>query len=389
MNNSYPPIESLQPFLKAKWEKAGFQRPTEVQSQVIPYVINGLDVMGQSPTGSGKTLAYLLPVLQNIDTSMKNVQAVILASSHELVSQVHGEVQKWCEGSDISSAVMIGSANVKRQIEKLKSKPQIIVATPGRLYELIKMKKLKMHEVKKIVLDEADQLLTKEHLPIVSDIIKTSMSDRQLLVFSATLPEQTEEVARELMVDPVVIRIEKSEELPEVEHMYFVCEYREKIDVLRRLGRLKDMKGIVFVKDIGNLTVLAQKLNFKDLSVGVLHSDANKQERQKALKLFKEGAYPLLLCTDVAARGLDIEGISHVIHYDLPKEEREYVHRSGRTGRLGSTSGTVISIITESEERKLNQYSQRLGFDVNKKIFLKGKIVNAKAPRLENSKHRG
>lgn len=369
-------IEKMKPFIQAAWEKAGFTQPTTIQSKAIPFILDGVDVIAESPTGTGKTLAYLLPVLNAIDSTKKTIQAVILASSQELVMQIQSEVQTWSENSGIRAATFIGGANVKRQLEKIKKNPHVIIGTPGRTLELIKQKKLKMHEVKTIVLDEGDQLLTQEHRGTVTDIIKSTLKERQVLLFSATLPNPTETLARELTAGAEVIKVEKDETInaANVEHIYFTSEPRDKILILEKISRL-DVKALVFMKDIGNLTVASEKLNYKGINVAILHSDLNKDKRKNALKDFRNGKTNLLLATDVAARGLDIKGITHVVHFDFPKDIKQYIHRSGRTGRFGA-EGTVLSIVTDREERELKKFARELEIPLSEKVFFKGEIIN-------------
>lgn len=371
-------ITQLRPSIQQVWEKSGFVRPTSIQSFAIPAILDKKDIIAQSPTGTGKTLAYLLPVLNAIDPEKLNVQAVIMASSQELVMQILSEIQKWAAGSGIRSASFIGGANVKRQLEKLKKHPHVVAGTPGRILELIKQKKLKMHEVKTVVLDEGDQLLVPEHTDTIKQIIKSTLSERQVVLFSATLPEHTVKLAQELTNGAEMINVQKDETIAaaKVEHIYLQSEARDKIKLLEKISRLPSVKALVFVKDIGNLTVLFEKLQYKQIKISVLHSDLNKMERQKSLRLFRQGKTPMLLATDVAARGLDIEGITHVVHFDFPKDLNQYVHRSGRTGRFGA-AGTVISLVTDREERELKKYARELGIEVERKRFHSGDIVDA------------
>ncbi|WP_201450103.1 DEAD/DEAH box helicase [Pontibacillus sp. HMF3514] len=365
-------------FIHGAWEKSGFEEPTAIQTKVSAPIHNGKDVIAKSPTGSGKTLAYLLPLLNKVDTEKKHVQVVILASSHELVMQIHQEVQKWTQGSGISSTTLIGGANMKRQIEKLKKKPNVVIGTPGRVSELINQKKLKMHEVQTLVLDEGDQLLVPEHRKTIQGIVKSTLNDRQILLFSATLSENTEQEAKGFMRESEVIKVSEEEiNKPEVEHIYFVCEARDKIDIVRKVARHSGVKALAFLKEISHLQAMAEKLEYKGLSVGVLNSDSNKQDRANTLKDFRAGNLPLLLSTDVAARGLDITDLTHIIHVDLPEDINQYIHRSGRTGRLGSTSGTVISVVTPKEEKMLKKFSRDLEIPVSKKVFYKGEIQDA------------
>lgn len=369
-------LQTLKPFLQKAWEQSGFQTPAAIQEEAIPVILDGKDVIAESPTGSGKTLAYLLPLLQKIDGNSPLLQAVVLASSQELVMQIFQEFQKWSEGSGIRGTSIIGGANLKRQLEKLKKRPQVIFATPGRLLELIKQKKVKMHEVKMVVLDEGDQLLIPEHLGAVQSIVKSTMNDRQVVLCSATLKPAVIKLAKDLTKEPEVIKItqEAADASGEVEHIFFQCERREKIKLLEKIARLEEGKSLAFINDIGELQVFNEKLNFKELSVGMLHSEMKKLERQTTLKSFRDGKLKMLVATDVAARGLDIKGITHVVNIDVPKDISQYVHRAGRTGRMGA-SGMVISLVTEREERELKQYCRELNVTLLKRIFYKGQIT--------------
>ncbi len=369
-------INKLNPFLQQAWEKSEFQEPTTVQAKAIPAALAGKDVIAESPTGTGKTLAYLLPVLQKVEVDLKAVQAVIIAPSQELVMQILDEIQKWAEGSGIRAASFIGGANVKRQLEKLKKHPHIAIGTPGRILELTKQKKLKMHEVRTVVLDEVDQLFIPEHLDTLKSIVKSTLSERQMLMVSATLPPVVEKLAKELSNNLEVIKVEEDETInaSTVDHIYFIVEQREKMKMLEKIARL-ELKTLVFVKDIGNLTVMSEKLQFKNIHTSSLHSELKKTERQNALKDFRKGKTNLLLATDVAARGLDIKDVASVVHFDFPKDLKQYVHRSGRTGRFGA-SGTVISLVTEREERELKKFTKELGILAVKKIMRGGKIID-------------
>ncbi|MBU8917957.1 DEAD/DEAH box helicase [Neobacillus sp. 114] len=370
-------LNNLKPFLQETWEKSGFQSATAVQEQAVPLILEGKDVIAESPTGTGKTLAYLLPLLNQIDADAQSLQAVVLASSQELVMQIFQEFQKWSEGSGIRGTSIIGGANLKRQLEKLKKRPHVIFATPGRLLELIKQKKVKMHEVKMIVLDEGDQLLIHEHLGSVQTIVKSTMADRQVVLFSATLKPAVEKTARELAKEPEFIRVSRNDAASaggEVEHVYFVSERRDKIKLLEKIARLEGSKSLAFINDIGELQVMKEKFDFKDLSVGILHSEMKKLDRQAILKAFRDGKLNMLIATDVAARGLDIQGVTHVVQIDLPKDITQYIHRAGRTGRMGA-DGMVISLVTDREERELKQYGRELKVSVEKRIFFRGQIV--------------
>jgi superfamily II DNA/RNA helicase len=369
-------LNHLKPFLREAWEKSGFQAPTSIQEAAIPLIVAGKDLIAESPTGSGKTLAYLLPLLNKMDATSPALQAVVLASSQELVMQVYQEFQKWSEGSGIRGTSIIGGANVKRQLEKLKTRPHVVFATPGRLLELIKQKKIKMHEVKMVVLDEGDQLLIPEHLNTVQGIIKATLADRQVILCSATMKTGTEQLAKGLLKEPEVIRILKDEisASGDVEHIYLLCEHRDKIKLLEKIARLEKSKSLAFINDIGEIQVVIEKFQFKELSAGILHSNMKKLERQAALKAFRDGKMNMLIATDVAARGLDIQGVTHVVQIDFPKDITQYIHRAGRTGRMGA-NGVIVSLVTDREERELKRFCHELNVPLHKRVFYKGKIT--------------
>ncbi|QAS53131.1 DEAD/DEAH box helicase [Halobacillus litoralis] len=370
-----PWFSDLIPTSKQAWETAGFDTLTKVQEKAIPFILNGGDVLAEAPTGSGKTLAYLLPLLQTVDPNQKHTQVLIMASSHELVMQIHQEVLTWTKGSGITSTTLIGGANVKRQIDKLKKKPNIIIGTPGRIYELIEKKKLKSHEIKSVVMDEADQLLVPEHINTVESVLKTTMKDTQILLFSATLPDEVIEVAQDFMDEEAeVIRVTEELKKPDVTHTYIVCEDRDKIETLRKLARMDGFVGLGFMQDIAKLNIMAEKLTYQNLDIGLLHSDAKKEQRAKAIKEFRKGEYPLLLATDVAARGLDIKEINCIVNLDVPKDMTSYIHRAGRTGRIGSAEGTVVSLVNPVEEKRLKKFARDLELTLHQKKMSKGRL---------------
>lgn len=375
MSNTWSILPSLQPFLQEAWEKSNFTNPTTVQEKTVPEILEGKDLIVESPTGTGKTLAYLLPTLHKIDTNKKDVQALILASSRELVMQILEEIRIWSEGSGIERAALIGGANVKRQLDKLKKKPQIIVGTPGRIVELIQSKKLKVHEVNTVIFDEGDQLFSSEHQKEVDQIIKSTLKSKQVFVFSATISEDVETKAKERLTSPITIRIQQDVlRSDNLQHLYIACEEREKITTLKKLMNLESFKGLAFSNNKNQIETFAAKLDYNGVPIGALHSDTTKQERETALKRLREGKYPLILATDVASRGLDIKGLSYVIQLDVPKDEEQYIHRAGRTGRAGG-EGIVISIVTGLEENKLLKLGKKLGITLKETKLYKGSLT--------------
>ena len=355
--------------------------PTAIQEQAIPFILAGRDVLGQSETGTGKTLAYLLPLFQKIDTQRKETQAMILTPTHELAIQIQREIETLAKNSGlaVTSAAIIGNVNIARQIEKLKQKQHIIVGSSGRILELIQKKKIVAQTVKTIVLDEADRLLDETNASLVKSVIKTTLSRTQLLLVSATLPPATYQKASEVLKTPEVIRVtDKIVIAPTVEHMFFAAEQRDKIEVLRKLIRmLVPTRALIFINKSEEIEKMVEKLNYHGLEAEGIYGGANKSERKKAMDDFRSGRSTLLVASDLAARGLDIKGITHVFNLDLPEDPQLYLHRVGRTGRAGN-KGIAISIVNSKEALYLKRLERAYEIRINPKEMFQGKIV---APR--------
>lgn len=365
-------------------EKIGITIPTDIQSSAIPPALENKDIIGQSQTGSGKTLAYLLPLFMKIDSSRKEMQAIVLAPTHELVIQIEKQIKLLSENSGVTvtSVPIIGEANMQRQVEKLKEKPHIIVGSPGRIFELIKMKKISAHTVKTIVIDEGDRMLDEGSISKVSDIIKTTMRDRQLMVFSATISEKALKAAAVLMKEPEVIKIEASVPVTQnIKHMYFTSEQREKIEVLRKLiAAIKPERAIVFLNRIEDVEVLTSKLQYHNMRAESIFGATSKEERKRALEDFRSGRLQLLIASDVAARGLDVEGVTHIFNLSLPRDSKDYLHRIGRTGRAGK-KGNAISIVTRAEMSDLRKYEKDFNIEIEPKRIYKGTVLDGLSPR--------
>jgi len=360
-------------------EKESIVTPTKIQAKAIPLALENKDIICQSETGSGKTLAYLLPIMQRIDTEKKAIQAIVLTPTHELAMQIDHEIKLLAKNSNmnITSATIIGKANIKRQIENLRQKPHIIVGSTGRIFEIIKMKKINAQTVKTIVIDEGDKLLDSNNLNGVKDVIKTTLRDRQLMVFSATITDNTIEVAKELMKDPQVIKIQAEKTInPDISHIYIPTELRDKISTLRKIvAAAKPEKAIIFINRSENIETTTSKLNYHHLNACGIYGTASKEERRKAIEGFRTGKYKLLVASDLAARGLDVKGVTHIINLDLPEEPDEYLHRVGRTGRAGKT-GLAISIVTPRELDILKKYQNKFKITIKPKELSRGTFID-------------
>lgn len=374
--NSFENLELKENLIKGL-KNIGIEKPTTIQEKVIPFALKNMDVIGQSETGSGKTLAYLLPIFQKIDPSKREMQAIILAPTHELAMQIDKEVKLLSENSSIPlrSLAIIGEVNVQRQIDKLKEKPHIIVGSVGRILELIKKKKISAHTIKTIVIDEGDRLLDENNLTTVKEVIKTTMRDRQLMVFSATINDKTLNISKDLMKKPEVIIVEEKNIVnPNIKHFYLTTEQRDKIEILRKLvASLKPKKAIVFINKSEEIQVVTSKLQYHHLKAYGIFGTASKEERKKALEDFRACKIQLLVASDLAARGLDVKGVTHIFNLDLPANPKEYLHRVGRTGRAGKY-GTAISIVTRKEISLIKRYEKDLNIRIEEKDIYKGRL---------------
>ena len=377
-------INLLNERLQNKWS---FEETMKIQEEMIPAMVEGKDIVAESPTGSGKTLAYTLPILNKVDGSKKKTQALIVAPSQELAMQIVEVIRQWTEGTDITVQQLIGGANSARQIEKLKKKPTIVVGTPGRLNELARQGKLKLKEIETVVLDECDQLLSREYRVVVKSFIEDAAFGRQVVVVSATITEEIKLVAERLMVEPVAIQI-KPEDLVKfgkVVHSFIKVDERDKTDMLRRLSNIDGVRGLAFVNNIDQVLMKQSKLEYRDAPIVALHSDMKKDERKKALDSFRNGEARILIATDIAARGLDISGLTHVVHVDVPRTVEQYTHRSGRTGRAGA-DGEVLTLLSYQDEKTYKKWLRELSLKGVQKVWSQGELIEGNAKTVAASK---
>ncbi|KMT63048.1 DEAD/DEAH box helicase [Listeria sp. SHR_NRA_18] len=357
-----------------QWKAHNYEEMTEIQQQLYTPIKEGKDVIAVSPTGTGKTVAYSLPAIEKLEVK-PHTQWLILAPSHELVMQIADVVRSWLPAG-LKVIGIIGSANIKRQIDNLKKKPQVIVGSPGRVLELIKQKKIKMHEVKMITLDECDQLLIRENVPTVLEIVNSAMRDRQLVMASATKLDDPMMFYRNSEIEPVMIEAKAEESNANVNHLYMDVEQpRDKAILLRRISNVEGMHALVFVKDKVRMDIILEKLQYDGVAAAGIHGEVDKEKRKKYLAAFKKAELTYLVVTDVAARGLDIPDLPFVIHCDVAMDAKQYTHRSGRTGRMGK-EGTVLSFANEREARTLRQYLKELNKDPIKVRYYEGVLTD-------------
>lgn len=376
--------------LVAALKKENITVPTDIQQKVIPEALKNKDVIAQSGTGTGKTLAYLLPIYEKVKADNKEMQAIVLCPTHELAVQIMRQIERLSQNSDIKlkGTTIIGNVNIDRQIDKLKERPHIIVGTPGRILELIKKRKISAHTVKTIVIDEADRLMDENNQENVKAIIKTTLKERQIIACSATIPKSVETELTAQMKEAEIIRTEEKISVPDnISHMYFLAEKREKIEALRKLVRiLNPQKAIVFVNNSdSDIELFTAKLKYHGLKAEGIHGSGKKLERKKAMEDFRTGKIQILVASDIAARGLHIEGVTHIFNINIPEDIKAYVHRAGRSGRNGN-SGMTVSIATEKEVQFIRKYEKELGIKIEPKSMFKGDIVEAKSNKAKSTK---
>lgn len=331
-------------------KRMGFEEATPIQEGTVKFAMEGRDIIGQAQTGTGKTAAFGIPLIENIDPKNPNIQALIIAPTRELAIQVSEELYKIGYEKRVKLLSVYGGQDIGRQIRALKNKPQIIVGTPGRIIDHINRRTLKLENVQTLVLDEADEMLNMGFIDDINAILEHVPEERQTLLFSATMPPAIRKIATNFMKNPEEVKIKSKEMTVENIDQYFVkSQEREKFDVLARLLNVHQPElAIVFGRTKRRVDELAQALSIRGYLAEGIHGDLSQAKRMSVLRQFKENKIDILVATDVAARGLDISGVTHVYNFDIPQDPESYVHRIGRTGRAGK-SGLAVTFVTPRE----------------------------------------
>ncbi|MGB0274738.1 MAG: DEAD/DEAH box helicase [Flavobacteriaceae bacterium] len=334
----------------------GFQSPTEVQQKAIPILLEKqTDIVVLAQTGTGKTAAFGLPMLQQIDTTSKSTQGLVIAPTRELCVQISKELTKYASSiKGLNIVSVYGGASINDQAKQIKKGAQILVATPGRMQDMIRRKYVNISSIGFCILDEADEMLNMGFKEDITNILSHTPSDKQTWLFSATMPKEVARIAREFMDNPLEITVgRKNAASTNIKHEYYLVAGRERYNALKRLSDTHpDIYSIVFCRTKRDTQRVAEKLIEDGYSAGALHGDLSQNQRDLVMKAFRAKQIRTLVATDVAARGIDVDNISHVIHYQLPDEIETYTHRSGRTGRA-SSSGTSMIILTKGELGKI------------------------------------
>lgn len=355
MTNQFEAL-GLEPAIVDALIAKGYETPTPIQEKVIPILLaGGKNVMGQAQTGTGKTAAFGLPILQNIDDNTGDIKALILAPTRELAIQVADEIDSFKGRKRIKIATVYGGQSIDRQIQTLNRGVDIVVGTPGRVIDLMKRGKLNISEIQYFVLDEADEMLNMGFIDDIDWILSQSNDTKQVLLFSATMPTKIVKLAKKYMGDYETVAIEKKELTTEnTDQIYYACFARDKMNIIQRILQTEpDFYGIIFTNTKMNADEVTSRLVSMGIKAEALHGDVAQNQRERILGRFKERKITILVATDVAARGIDVNDLTHVINYSLPQDPEAYVHRIGRTGRAGK-KGVAISLVEQSDFRQLH-----------------------------------
>ena len=365
----------LAPEILRAIERMGFEETTPIQSAAIPVLLEGADVVGQSQTGSGKTAAFGIPALQAVDPALRAPQIIILCPTRELVVQVAEEIAKLAFFKrGVRELPIYGGQSYERQFRGLSAGAQIIIGTPGRVMDHLERKSLRLDQIKMVVLDEADRMLDMGFVDDIKTILRETPAERQTVFFSATIPRPIQELIKTFTREPVNVRMEaQALTVPAIEQVYYEVDRRSKLEVLCRLLDLEDVKlGIVFCATKMMVDELTEHLTARGYSADKLHGDMTQAMRERVMAKFRKRAIELLVATDVAARGLDVDDIEVVFNYDLPHDGEDYVHRIGRTGRAGK-GGKAVTFVAGREIYRLENIQR----------FTKSRIRRAKVPSAE------
>ena len=353
---------ALKASTRAALSRMDISEPTPIQEKTIPLLLAGLDVIGQARTGSGKTLAFAIPLAEQCDPSVRRVQALVLVPTRELAIQVAGVTESMASAHSLRCTLLYGGRSLRPDYTALKTGAQIIIGTPGRTLDHIRQGTLDLQSVRFLVLDEADEMLDRGFAHDVEAILSRTPSSRQTVLMSATMPDWVAKTATKYMRDPVTVEVDADlKALPSVKHLVYTIEKADKMGALRTLLNQRDGEAvIVFGKTKRGVKRLAAQLGEMGYSAGALQGNLSQNARERVMADFRSSAIPILVATNVAARGLDIEGIGQVINYDLPDSDLLFTHRVGRTGRMGR-DGEAVTFITPDEEPKWREINRSMG----------------------------
>jgi ATP-dependent RNA helicase DeaD len=370
-------------------EKKGFKYPSEIQEKIIPIILdNQKDIIGIADTGTGKTGAFGIPIIENIskeNLNKKLPKVIILTPTRELALQVNKEINSFTFDKNIKTLTVYGGTNINSQINELRKGINIIVGTPGRVIDLIKRKELNLSEISYFVLDEADEMLKMGFIEDIEKILKQTPKNKRVYLFSATMPEKIKNLSKRYLKNPETIKIKKASQSKEnINQSYFILKKSEKLNTLKYLIKNNYFYGIVFCQTKSEVNEITSQLKKEKLKVDCIHGDIPQNKRERILQNFRKQKIEILIATDVAARGIDVKDLTHVINYNLPREEETYVHRIGRTGRAGK-NGIAYSLVTNKEESMIKNIIKNTKNNIKKEnLPNKKELLKIKQEQYEN-----
>ena len=338
----------------------GFEKPSSIQHKGIPYIVEGKDLIAQSQSGTGKTGSFTIGILNKIDSSIKKTQYIVIAPTHELANQIYNVFENLSSYMEVSLCKVVGKTNMQKSISELQKDPQIIIGTPGRILDMINRKHLFTDSIKTLVLDEADEILSSGFLDNIYNIIQTIPKSTQICLYSATMPQEILDLTNQFMNNPEQILVQADSLTLEGIQQFYISlkQYKWKFDVLIDIyDTINITQSIIYVNSKNVLSNLYDRLISNDFPVSHIHGEMNKSEREKNLNDFKTGKTRVLLSTDLLSRGIDIQQLSLVINFDLPRSKETYIHRIGRSGRYGR-KGVSINFVTDEDTQHMNEIEQ-------------------------------
>lgn len=344
-------------------DTVGYESPTPIQAELIPRAVSGRDCIGQAHTGTGKTAAFVIPILERIDHTSRDLQALVLSPTRELTEQVANEARRLAVNHECNPALLVGGKPIRSQLSALQKGPNIAIGTPGRVIDLIRRQALDLSKLKIVVLDEADRMLDIGFRPDIERILRSCPKERQTLLLSATLPPPVERLARRYMIDPEMFDLSQENVAADaVKQYYCTVEQHKKFGLLvRLLVQERPQQAIVFCRTKRGADRIFRRLEPRLPGVAAIHGDLQQRVRDRVMKEFRAGKTRLLIATDVVGRGIDVSGVSHIINYDVPEDCDDYVHRIGRTGRISSDrTGRAFTFVTPREGNELTRIEMRV-----------------------------
>jgi ATP-dependent RNA helicase DeaD len=358
-------------------EAVYFKEPTPIQKKTIPLALEGKDLIGQAQTGTGKTAAFVLPMLQKINPAKKDIQGLIMTPTRELAIQIHKDIEELSQFLDVKAVCLHGGRNIETQINKLEGDVHIVVGTPGRILDHLSRETLHFGRIELLVLDEADKMLEMGFQEDVETIIAQTGRKKQTLLFSATMPDRVKQLAHRFMYQPPHITVDMKQATTEqIEQIYYVVNQSYKTEALIKI--LKETTVylcIIFVNTQKRVEDLTDQLHLNGFDAEALHGGLSQNKREQLMRKFRQAKYQYLVCTDIAARGLDVEGVTHVINYDLPSDTESYIHRVGRTGRANQ-KGMAISLVSPRQKSIMQRIERGIKAPITEHIYAPNLSLN-------------